>query len=283
MVVRTWTDNNGSLRSAAWALFATLVLFSSQARAGETNLDRGSISFPTRDAGLPDDRYVFQRLGGGKPMQVGLSYELGYGTRDTRFFGRQGLEQGVRARWNLASFLTLEGFSGLLLAPDRQARPGGSVMLLARPIAQERFPIALHLGAGYAYDFRGAHVLRFLLGLGRRLGKVMTAASAVMEVPLTGQRDEVDLMVAASAMVPVTGWFAQGFEFGAEDIEGLWEPEEAEGGARFLFGPTSLFYPWRGLEIRLNASLVYAYVANQVLARTPPWGFSARASLGYRF
>ncbi len=271
----------GTLFSFLLGVLTFVPRIRARADAGEDVADRGRSVAVAR--GVPEDRYVFQRLGGGRPMQVGLSYELGYGTRDTRFFGREGLEQGVRARWNLASFLTVEGYSGLLLTPDDPARAGGSVMLLGRPLAQERFGIDLHVGAGYLFDYRGDHVLRFQLGLARRLGKVETAASAVVEVPLTGQRDEVDLMFAASAMVPVTNWFAQGFELGAEDIEGLWEVDEAEGGARLLFGPTSLFCPWRGLEVRANVSAVYAYVANQTLARTPPWGVSARLSLGYRF
>ncbi len=231
---------------------------------------------------LPDDRFVFQRLAGGRRNQVGLSYEIGYGTRDTRFFGAKGLEQGVRARWNLASFLTLDGQVGLLMSPDSLARPGASAMLLGRVLRQERFGLDLHLGGGYRLDYRGDHVLRFLLGTARRFGRVWTAASAVIEVPLTGKRDEADVMFAASAMVPVTRWFAQGFELGAEDIEGLWDPDEAEGGARFLAGPSSLFHIL-GFELRVNLSFVYAYVANQTLSRSPPLGLAARASVGYRF
>ena len=243
----------------------------------------GSVVVPKAESHLPHDRYVFQHFGGGVPSSVSLAYELGYGTRETRFFGNKGVEQGVRARWNVTSWLTMEGYGGLLLAPAEPARPGGSVMALARPLNQARFGVDLHLGAGYAYDFRGDHVLRFMLGLGRRFGRVRTTISSLIEVPLTGDRDAADLMVAASAMVPLTDWYAQGVEFGAEDIEGLWDPEESEGGARFLLGPTALFHAWKGLVVRLNASLVYAYVANRFVARTPPFGISAKMSVGYSF
>ena len=62
-------------------------------------IDTGAVS------GSP---YVYQREGDGDEMTVTAEYETAYGTRESRFFGGGGFEQGLRLRFQPWSFVNME-------------------------------------------------------------------------------------------------------------------------------------------------------------------------------
>jgi len=231
--------------------------------------------------------YVYQRVGSGQSMSLTAEYETAYGSRESRFFGSEGLEQGLRFRFQPWDFLNFEGWAGILIHDGGFEEEAASFEVNWQVLNQVDHYIELHLGAGYIFDYRDDHIPRLRLVLGRAFGDFEMLFSTLLEIPTNPERDEVDIMFSLAGSYVFTGWYRQGLEFCIEDIEGLWESEEAEGGAKFLIGPTAYFEIAEHFEIKLNAALVLAYLANQ----TPPpgkslgdeIGFMGRLVLGYVF
>jgi hypothetical protein len=67
---------------------------------------------------------------------------------------------------------------------------------------------------------------------GRLTGNVL------LERPLARDRDGIDLITTIGWSRRMTQSLNIGFETLAEDIEGLWDPNEADGGARLFMGPS---------------------------------------------
>jgi hypothetical protein len=220
-------------------------------------------------------------------MSVVVQYELGYGSRESRTFTQEGIEQGARLRFQPWERFGVEAFGGVVL----DAGGGGyrsfaaSVEGLGRVLVQARHHVNLDLGAGYSYDYRGDHVPRLRVTLGRSFGRFDLSLGALLEIPVgSAGRDEVDVMTTVAASYRLVPWLRVGVEVAAEDLEGLTGRNEAEGGAKFLFGPTVALVLPHGFFLKLNTAAVYAYLANQTYAagarRPDEWGVTTRAVLG---
>jgi hypothetical protein len=237
----------------------------------------------------PSSPYVYQRTGQGAEGTFAVMLETAYGTRESRNFAPDGVELALRLRGQPLGWLGLEGFAGVLLDPG----PGGGfdsyaagLEVLGRALRQDRHEVNLDLGLGYLYDYRGDHIPRVRLTLGRAFGDLDLSLAGLLEIPVgSAGRDEADVMLAFAGSYAVTPWYRQGFELAGEDLEGLFEAEEAEGGAKVLFGPTAALDLAGGMLVRLNAAAVYAHTANQTPLPGRPlpdaWGFMLRVVLGW--
>jgi hypothetical protein len=262
----------------AAALVATAP--ASRARADDVRADAGD---PLQVA----QPYVYQTNGAGAEMSVTLQYEAGYGTRESRNFVQDGIEQGLRVRFQPWSFLGVEAFGGLVLTSwgGYQGWAAG-VEVIGRALEQSKHWLNLDVGAGYIRDYREAHIPRVRLTLGHTFDKLDVSLSGLMEIPVgSAGRDEVDVMTSVAVSYGVAEWARLGLEVAAEDLEGFLEPEEAEGGAKLLFGPTLALTLPMGFFVKLNAAPVYAFLGNQEPApgasRPPEWGFMGRAVVGW--
>ena len=231
--------------------------------------------------------YVYQRTGDGDSMSFTMQYEAGYGTRESRNFAQDGVEQGLRLRFQPLSFLAVEAYGGILVDTANGGSYGDeavSIELIGRALRQSKHYINMDIGAGYIYDYRDNHIPRVRLTLSRSFDKFDMSLSGLLEIPVgDAGRDEADIMVSVAGSYGITSWYRQGFEVGAEDLEGLFEPEESEGGAKFLFGPTASFQLPLDMQLKLNASAVYAYQENQTIKTGDEWGFMGRLILGWSF
>ncbi len=231
-------------------------------------------------------RYVFLPRVDGDGVAT-MTYGLGLGTRDTRFAGPEGVEQHLTVRVRPTDWLTVEAAGKTLVQRGAEVRGGGGGRLLARALDERRAGVTVEADAGYRFDLRGDHVLGLGATLVRHFGRVETVAAARVEVPLTanqGARDEADVLFSAAVSAPVTDSYTQGIELGAEDLEALWDPEEAEGGARVFLGPTSVVWFGRDVHLRANLSGVYAPpAAGAPDTGRSPWGVLARLAIGYSF
>lgn len=232
--------------------------------------------------------YVYQNAGRGRGMSLTVQYEAGYGSRESRNFAQEGVEQGLRLRFQPVDFLGIEAFGGLVLDAGKGALKGqaASVEVIGRVLRQDRHQVNLDLGGGYLYDYRGDHIPRVRLTLGRSFGKLDLSLSGLLEIPVGAKgRDEADVMTSLAVSYGVLRWLRLGGEVAGEDLEGLGDAGESEGGAKILFGPTFAFTLGKGFFLKLNTSAVYAHLANQRFApgaaRPDAWGFMGRAVVGW--
>ncbi len=242
-------------------------------------------------AGEPEDLgelpYLYLRKGSGKPMTLTAEYEAALGSRQSRFFGQDGVEQGARLRLQPWSFINLEGGGAVVLDEHgyQGETAGGEVNV--RALNQQDHYINIHLGGGYYYDYTGTHVPRLRWVLGRELGRFDINTNGLIEMPVAKDRDEADIMLGVVGSYLVTAWYRQGLEIQTEDLEGLWEEEEAEGGAKLLIGPTNSLLFTDSLQLKMSAAAVLAMTQNTPTVGTgqaaPRVGFMGRLVLGYTF
>ena len=228
-----------------------------------------------------DGAYTYQRYGRGDAGATTIALETGYGTRETRNFARPGLEQGLSLRLQPTSDIAVAVFVGRL-ADDGATQFSAETRYRAAEV--EQFGTSLDVGLGLTRDYRGDLIPRLRLVASRAEGRVAWSASGNFEVPVGNEeRDELDVMIALGASVRAGRLLVVGVEAAGEDLEGLVDDEEAEGGAKLLIGPSLRVELPSDLYLQGNVAAVYTVASNQLAATAPsePWGLSSRAVLGW--
>ncbi len=225
--------------------------------------------------------YLYQRTGFGSAGLLAVEAENAAGTRDAALFGQHGVEQGLRLRYGVGDRVTAELWSGVLFADGGERRTGGAFELFFGVLSA---PLELTLGAGLAHDFRDDDVIRLRATASRPAGAWELSLNNLTEIPLGSERDKVDLILGSSVMRTLGGGARAGLELVGQDLEGFWDPHEAEGGARLAAGPTIWARLSERVEIKGNCAAVIqatrnAYLREGVLVDPPGDGVLARLAL----
>jgi len=215
-------------------------------------------------AAEPSHPYVYQRGGLGVVGSAAVELESAYGSRDARPFGAAGFEQGARVRWSPLDWLSAEGWGGVLVSGGAHRATAGALDLRFTVLRQDAHHVDLTLSGGALFDYRRALVPRLGATLRRAWGAFDACFSTFVEVPTSGDRDAVDLALAFASSYAPAAWARVGLEVEGQDLEGFWEPGEAEGGARLVAGPTAWLGGWKGLYAKLNVGAIVP------ATRTPP-------------
>jgi len=109
--------------------------------------------------------------------------------------------------------------------------------------------------------------------------------------PFDKDRDGVDVISSIGIHRQVSGAFFAGIEAVGQDLEGFWETDEAEGGARLLVGPSLNFVPAssRFSFTLCGGPIIYATHSapayNEFAVRELPTstGFTMKFNVGFRF
>ncbi|MBI2060822.1 MAG: hypothetical protein HYT87_13725 [Nitrospirae bacterium] len=254
-----------------------------------------AVVFSLASSGSPagaseDSPYLYhpgETLGRGAAV---LESETAIGTRESRPFGEEGVEQGVRVRYGALTPLTLEAWGATLFNGSGLDHAAWAVESRLRLLDQGQAPMSLQLGAGWLQDFQGVSVPRLRLTGSRSLDGLDLRATSLAEIPTgVAGRDAVDLIIGVAGSTAMASHLRLGAEILGEDLEGLWDEEEAEGGAKLLAGPTvdSALSP--RLALKLNASAYYPVTRNTptrvqpgIDASSGP-GFLGRLAVSYAF
>lgn len=214
-----------------------------------------------------------------------VTADVGYGERLFSGIGPERWEQRLGAQLALGSRFTLVASGGLATT-----RTSGAVELLANVLpANSRAFAAFGLGGMIDYSGSGVALGRVTAGVrgpqwevagNLRLEKSLAAASA--------QRDALDVITSAGVSRRFGRALRVGLEAVGEDLEGIFDPSEAEGGAKLLLGPTFAIAPnahWQlilggGPVLRLSQSSVIEdpSVPRDLFTRS---GYVIRTSVGY--
>lgn len=135
---------------------------------------------------------------------------------------------------------------------------------------------SLAVGGGVLHESGGANVLQARLVGGRERERWRLLGNVLLQKPLSGERDAVDLMTSLGWARKLTSGLALGIEAVGEDLEGFWDPLEAEGGARLLVGP-SIHYTPAGRKWRLTAAGGRPSTRRIPAARATPYATCLRA------
>jgi hypothetical protein len=220
---------------------------------------------------------------------VRIDYDVGAGERAFQSDTGNQPEQRVGIQATRGRF-TLLGRVGLVSAGSSyQSSQAGEVLVSLFEPGSASFNVAA--GGGVLHEADGVDVLLGHVVAGRESDVWRLHGNLLFQKPLASDRDAVDLITTFGWARKLTSAIALGVEGMAEDLEGFWDPNEAEGGARLLVGPSLHIAP-AGRSWQFNATGGPAFHpsdtgrASSALRDLPPTakrtGYAARFGLMFR-
>ena len=165
-----------------------------------------------------------------------LTYDIGVGDTSFRASQSSGPEQraGIQVsagRWTFLGRLGLTTAN----ATYETSQQGEALYSI---FTQGSNGIAVAIGGGMLREPGGATVGLARVVAGREFGRWRLHGNLLFQKPMASGRDPIDIITTVGWMQQLSGTVSLGIEGVAEDVEGFWDPAEAEGGARLLVGPS---------------------------------------------
>jgi hypothetical protein len=215
-------------------------------------------------------------------------YDAGYAERTAEPFGYDGVEQRFGVQGRLGGGFTVLGQVGLGLGAD--ATRSSQQAELLKDLLGPKSGLRLAVGLGARREWEGTSAALARVCLGWSHGGSLFSGNVLLERPFGSGRDAVDVLITVGWLQGVGRGLRLGVEAVGEDLEGFWEAEEAEGGAKLFVGPA---LHWAAPTGRLWLSagggpVVYATHSDRSSPAPRPLGangngYTLRVSMGYRF
>lgn len=221
-----------------------------------------------------------------------VHYDLGYGDRAFEVLADEGrLEQRLGLQATFGRGWTLLARVGLA-ATGENTQSTQHAELLYNVLSQASHGLTVAAGGGLRHEAGGVDVLVGRVAGGRTFDASRLEGNVVFEKPMATDRDAVDLITTVGWSHRVTDLLALGVEAVGEDLEGFWTEDEAEGGAKFLVGPSVHIAPsqrkWQltiggGPMVYATRSFRTSEAARALRAGGSRNGFAVRTSFAYLF
>jgi hypothetical protein len=167
--------------------------------------------------------------------QARVDFEVGVGERAFQSGSEYQPEQRVNVQASLGRITLLGRFGLADTGSAYQSSQAGEVLVtLTQP--STRFLLAA--GGGVQHEAGGTNVLRSRIVVGSANDSWSSQGNVVLQKPLSPERDALDVLMTAGVARRIFSRASVGIEGIGEDLEGFWDPAEAEGGARLLIGPS---------------------------------------------
>jgi hypothetical protein len=222
---------------------------------------------------------------------VSVHVDAGFGESPFDLVESERPEQRFGIQASFGNGLTLLARAGIT-SSDGDPRASEQAELLYNLLRAPSRQGSLAVGLGMRHEAGGVNVLLGRVVAGRRFAEVWRLdGNAIFERPFSPGRDAVDLVTTFGVARRIASAVHVGVELIGEDLEGFWEADEAEGGARLLAGPSIRIAPrsdrWQasvagGPVIHATRSSIRSD-ATRSLPVTNRDGYAARASLTYNF
>ena len=220
-----------------------------------------------------------------------IHVESGFGDRPFDLTEGDQPEQRLGIQATLGHRLTVLGRVGVV-SNQSSARTSQQGEILYSVLRSSEHQASVTAGMGIRHEPQGINVLLGRVAAGRTFSAWRVDGNALFEKPLAIERDTIDLITTIGLARRVTRAMHVGLEMIGEDLEGFWDPNEAEGGARLLVGPSLRFAPpsakWQvgvagGPMIHATRSAVISDATRSLPGAGNKDGYAARASLSYAF
>jgi hypothetical protein len=174
------------------------------------------------------------------------SVDAGYNARAFEPVAGERLEPRATLVGVLSPLFSVQGQLAAASTIDHRTRLSDQLELMVTPVRTGAF--ALGSALGFRHEYSGADVALARVVAARTTSGSAMAADVLFEHPFVPGRDAVDVITTIGAARELTQRVWLGIEAVGSDLEGLWDSEEAEGGATLLIGPTLALAPsdrWR--------------------------------------
>jgi hypothetical protein len=171
---------------------------------------------------------------GVKPA-VRFDYDVGIGERAFQSDTANQPEQRIGVQASRGRLTLLARFGIAEVGSSYQSSQSGEALY---SILKPGGLVALAAGGGVLHEPDGVNVLLARLVAGRNTDASRLYGNLLFQKPMSAERDAVDLITSVGWARKLAHGVSLGVEAIGEDLEGFWDPEEAEGGARLLAGPS---------------------------------------------
>ncbi len=221
-----------------------------------------------------------------------LNYNGGYGERTVTPLGYDGLDQNFGIKGYLGAKFNLLASMGIGFGNNGDIKSLQQAEVM-RDFIGGNVPMGFRIGAslGFRREFNNDKIA---------LSRIMAVyenptwrfgANVRFEKAFDKNRDALDVISTLGIHRQISGQLFGGIEAVGQDLEGFWETDEAEGGARLLVGPSLNYAP---IASRFSFTLcggpiIYATRStpafNEFPVRELPTsnGFTMKFNVGYRF
>ena len=221
-----------------------------------------------------------------------LNYSGGYGQYTVTPLGFDGVNQNIAVKGYLGARFTLLTTMGVGFGSNGNTQTYQQAEVF-KDFIGGRNPTGFRFGTslGVIREFSDDLVVLSRFNAAYENPSWKFAANARVEKAFAADRDAFDVISSFGVLRRINGQLFGGVEAVGQDLEGLWETDEAEGGAKVLIGPSLNYVPIGSrLSFSLNAGPIL-YVTHSTITpndsavRELPLnnGFTVKFNVGFNF
>ena len=250
------------IKQSILLLLAIISGFSSMAQLS----DKDALSFAVRTP----EPFLFSRTTlTSSDIPWSMEYSTSYGERVSGAFGFEGVGQQLGIKGYLGNKLTLCGQAAFGFDHQHNVTSAQLAEVIRNFIGGTKTQgLRLGVGLGVSRDFGGVVSILSRITATYDLNNWKAGGNMLIQKSFSANRDAVDLISSIGFHHRIYGNLYGGFETVGEDIEGFWDPEEAEGGAKLMVGP-SLNMTTKDSRMSFSVSGGPVFYATQNLATNP--------------
>ncbi len=221
-----------------------------------------------------------------------LNFNGGYGEHTVSPLGYDGVDQNIGVKGYLGAKFTMTASMGIGFGSKGDVRSLQQAEVLRDFIGGDS-PMGFRLGAslGFRREFNNDKVALSRLTAAYDMLNWRFGANVRFEKAFDKDRDAFDIISSIGVHRQISGDFFGGIEAVGQDLEGFWESNEAEGGARLLVGPSLNYAPMasRFSFTLCGGPMIYATRSNPVfnefaVRELPAYnGFTMKFNIGFKF
>jgi hypothetical protein len=198
-------------------------------------------------------------------LKWSIDYSGSYGERIVGPMGFDGVSQQFGIKGYLGKRFTVYANASIGF-PGKSNTTTAQQAELIRNFLGGKKALGLRFGAGLGVrnDFSNVTSLLGRATLSFETLRLKTTGNMLFEKALASNRDAIDIITSLGIHYQLVGELYGGLEAIGEDLEGFWEEEEAEGGAKLLVGPSFNLVPKQNrFSFSLSGGPVFYSTKNQ--------------------
>jgi hypothetical protein len=208
------------------------------------------------------------------PLDVVASLGLGYAQVDrgaARPFAADVAHAG--AVFNVSGEIGLARFASAYVEGLLAGQGDGTPVAAGAVIGANFFPLAgripfdVAISAGYLRELGSDNGIWARVAVAGDIGRVRLSFTALGEHVFAENRDGVDVLLTSGASVAIAPFFRAGAEYVVQDLEGAWDPEEADGGIRHFVGANAILLLARNVQLAAGPALGLSEASPRLLGR----------------
>ncbi len=168
-----------------------------------------------------------------------LDYSGSYGERVATPFGYEGVSQQISVNGYLGKQFTVHANAALGFPNENNVSSAFQAEIIRDLVGGKKY-LGLRIGAGLGVrnDFTNVNSMLGRATISYAGIKWKAGGNLLFEKALASDRDVIDIITSIGFHYRIYQSFFGGVEAIGEDLEGLWDEEEAEGGAKVMVGPS---------------------------------------------